>query len=577
MSDAQEFMEIRALATGLIDSDKERDSMFDGLSDIYHMEWSGTGEDRIQDTIAPDGHNTVSGMKNLLTGIRPEITVPLYVGSKSDEATASRIEKALNLIRRRFNTLRGTDVEGEAALSGSLFGLVVMKLAYVPDTVEALEQQAKKSKRADRDRLKQQIKFYKDLGKRAPFMVDVLDPRTVHVQRGADGLRCVVEYRERMVGDMRAEWGEHLFPVRQPTGQVKYYEYWDRYRYCKWVEDELLDLGEHDLPFIPYVIQDTNGTRIFGKTEYFPVLYAVWKGDLWKALNLVLTMMRSNVFALGNPTFIATGKSAHDADIPFDMAGARIPLDSGDSITMLSKDLNTKDMQSMYATLRQLVEESTLNKMVFGKSPEHILAYSTVNMLIQGAKSTLNPLLIGIARSLEALFEMVLLWVAFRKATVKLYGSNEMTELKASDINPDCIEVQVKLKPDIPQDRLQLLNMAKMAVDTGLASKYSARDLAGWLQPDEEDKRIALERIVEVLFQTRLQELLAPQEGATEVQQGETPVSPEQMQHIPPVIEGNEQGFTEARGGLPLVQQAGEPTPEFTESAAENMENLGER
>jgi len=452
-----------------------------------------------------------------------------------------------------------------------------MKLAYVPDTVEALEQQAKKSKRADRDRLKQQIKFYKDLGKRAPFMVDVLDPRTVHVQRGADGLRCVVEYRERMVGDMRAEWGEHLFPVRQPTGQVKYYEYWDRYRYCKWVEDELLDLGEHDLPFIPYVIQDTNGTRIFGKTEYFPVLYAVWKGDLWKALNLVLTMMRSNVFALGNPTFIATGKSAQDADIPFDMAGARIPLDSGDSITMLSKDLNTKDMQSMYATLRQLVEESTLNKMVFGKSPEHILAYSTVNMLIQGAKSTLNPLLIGIARSLEALFEMVLLWVAFRKATVKLYGSNEMTELKASDINPDCIEVQVKLKPDIPQDRLQLLNMAKMAVDTGLASKYSARDLAGWLQPDEEDKRIALERIVEVLFQTRLQELLAPQEGATEVQQGETPVSPEQMQHIPPVIEGNEQGFTEARGGLPLVQQVGEPTPEFTESAAENMENLGER
>jgi len=575
MSDAREFMEIQALATVLIDSDKERDSMFDGLSDIYHMEWSGTGEDRIQDTIAPDGHNTVSGMKNLLTGVRPEITVPLHVGSKSDEATASRIEKALNLIRRRFNTLRGTDVEGEAALSGSLFGLVVMKLAYVPDTVEALEQQAKKSKGTDRDRLKQQIKFYKDLGKRAPFMVDVLDPRTVHVQRGADGLRCVVEYRKCTVGDMWAEWGEHLFPTRQPTEQVKYYEYWDRYRYCKWVEDELLDLAEHDLPFIPYVIQDTNGTRIFGKTEYFPVLYAVWKGDLWKALNLVLTMMRSNVFALGNPTFIATGKSAQDADIPFDMAGARIPLDEGDSITMLSKDLNTKDMQSMYATLRQLVEESTLNKMVFGKSPEHVLAYSTVNMLIQGAKSTLNPLLIGIARSLEALFEMVLLWVAFRKATVKLYGSNEMTELKASDINPDYIEVQVKLKPDIPQDRLQLLNMAKMAVDTGLASKYSARDLAGWLQPDEEDKRIALEKIVEVLFQTRLQELLSPPE---QVQQGEAPevqqVSPEQMQFIPPVIEENEQGFTEARGGLPLVQQTGEPTPEFTESAAENMENL---
>ena len=575
----QDFMDIQALAAEMIEADGKRDVMFQGLQDMYKMEWEGPPDTQIRSTVAPDCHNTIQGMVDLLVGVRPDIKVPVMAGSKGDEERASRIEKILGLIRNRFNNLRGSDVEEEAALVGSLYGMLPMKLACVSDTAEALEKQSRKHnlESEERQRLKKQVAFYKDLAKRSPFLVDVLNPLSVHFQRGADGLRCVVECRERTVTDLRADWGEHIQPHLQPTNRVVYYEYWDRHRYCKWAEGELLDMGEYNLPFIPYVIQDVKGTRIFGRTEYFPILYACWKGDLWKALNLSLTMMRSNVYALGNPTIIATGKSAHEADISFDLSGGRVSLEQGDTLHFLTKDLNTTDMQQMYGALRQLVEESTMNKMIFGKPPEHVLAYSTVNLLIQGARHTLMPLLTGIGNGLQCLMEMILLWLSYRGKTLSMYGDGEMLELKASDIDVDRIEVLVKLKPDIPQDRLQTLNMAKMAVDTKLASRYTARDFAGWMQPDEEEKRIAAEQLVDVLWQVKLQELmrtLAPEQAQTPEQMQPEQPTPEQMQFIPPVMDKDEQGFTEARGGLPLVQQMGEPTPEFTESAAENMENL---
>jgi len=138
-----------------------------------------------------------------------------------------------------------------------------------------------------------------------------------------------------------------------------------------------------------------------------------------------------------------------------------------------------------------------------------------------------------------------------------------MVTLKPSDIDLEHIEVLVELKPDIPQDRLQLLNMAKMAVDTGLSSRYTARDLAGWMQPDEEEERIVKEQLTNLFLQTKMQEL----SQATQPEQ-----QPEQQ--LPPGMP-DETGYTQTQAGLPQVQNTGEPTPEFTQSAAENMENLG--
>lgn len=567
-TDRREFQRIQSLTESMIKADAVRNKMFKGMEDIYRMNWVGAGSQDIRDTVSPDCHNTIRGLVDLLAGAKPDIKIPRDPDSQEGEEIASKIEKTLELIRRRFNRLRGSDVEEEAVLTGSLFGVVVLKYAYVSATADAIEDQAKKHNLdpEKRKRLKEQVEFYQDLSKRSPFMVDVLNPMTIHFQRGPDGLRSVVECQQKTVADIRAEWGEHLLVTRQPGEDVMYREYWDRFQYCKWVDDTPLDMGTNSS--IPYIVKDINGTRVFGNTEYFPILYAVWKGDLWAALNLVLTMMRSNVFAFGNPAWICTGKSAHDADIPFNMASVRIDLDPGDSITPLTKDLNTTDNQLLYSTFRQLIEESTLGKLLLGKAPEHLLAFSTVNMLIQGEKSKLSLLQLGVADALSELFEKMLILVANGGKTLTMFGKGAMTELKPADIDVDRIEVLVELKPNIPQDRLQLLNMAKMGVDAGLASKYSARELAGWMQPDEEEERITEEQLFEVIKQMKFQEIAQPQEqqpGAPQqlgTPEPTTPPSP----FIPP------KGYTEADAGLPAVQSVGEPPPEFTRSAEQNME-----
>ena len=578
--DKREFTDIQSIAKSMIDADSERDAMFAELKDIYKMDWAGVPAGYgIENTVAPDCHNTIRGMVDLLVGVRPSIKIPTKPGATGEEENASKIERALGLIQRRFNRVRGSDVVEEATFAAALFGMVVIKYAYVPATAAEIKKQSigHSVRPEQRKLLKDQVEFYENLAKKSPFMVDVLNPISVHSQRGSEGLRRVVERQVKTVADIRAEWGEHLLLDSGITEEVIYYEYWDRTRYCKWVENTVLDMGENASPSIPYIICDVNGTRIFGRTEYFPVLYPVWKGELWKRLNVVLTMMSSNTFALGNPSFVCTGKSAHDADIPFNMAGSRINLEEGDSISMLTKDLNTTDMQQLYATIRQLVEESTMNKMIFGKPPEHVLAYSTVNMLIQGARHTLMPIQVAIGDALGELFENILLLIVHHKKTLKLFGDGVMSELAPSDIDVDQIEVLVKLKPDIPQDRLQLLNMSTMAVDKGLASKYTARENAGWMDPDQEEERITQEQMIEAIRLVKLMEMqqaLAPQGQEPQGQEEGVPpemATPQELaKHIPPPDD-----LSGMVGGVPQVMNTGQPNPEFTESAAENMEKQG--
>lgn len=588
MADKGEFEHIRTIAEELVAEGAARNAMFEEVQKIFEMQWDRRPEtSHIREVVSPGGHNVIRGMVNIMSSCRPRFNVPCNEGDSTDEARRDLVERAVRVMFERVNDARGENLFGQWALSGALFDMMVGKMVRTRDHARMLQKHAdRRGRKGDKKRLDRQIADYYELAETHPFLVDPVTPSSVFIRRGPMGIEYLVEKRRRPVHAIRQEFGETACPQHKLTDSIWYMEYWDRYQYCKWVEsdDEPFVLDEYDYPsFIPYIVHEVNGTELFGRTALFPILYPLYKGELWESANVALTMWRSNLFALGNPTLIAVGKSAHEAEIPKHLAGGRVNLEHGDSIGQLQLNLVPNDLREFYNAVRILEEESTINKMVFGKPPENILAYSTVNLLVQGARHSIVALQEAMSRMGTEMARKMLRWIKESGESERLYGDRYTITLTPDDINAQTLLIQAEFRPEIPQDRLQLANMAKMLVDSGILSKHSARSLSGSAQPDEEEDLIVREQIRQLFTNMKLQELR--QAMAVEPTPPPPQSEPSVTDFIPPPMEEGQEFPTPTPGRIgskpgllvPLVQLTGSPPEEFQEAASENMSPIGGR
>ena len=577
-----EFHKISQAAQELIRADAMRDAMLAAMRNIFEMRWDRAPRDpQIREMVSPGGHNVVRGMVNIMTGVKPTFNVPYDEGDIESEEKRSMAEKYLATLFNAADDVHGHSLVMDMALSGSLYDLIACKLMRTKDHAALLQQYAdEKGDRTSKKRLDKQIAFYDELAETHPFLIDVISPETIHYKRGVGGVLYLVEARRRTIDSLREEFGETACPNRSINDVVTYYEYWDRYQCCKWAEyaTEPFLLAEYDTPsFIPYIVTEVNGSDLFGEVQLFPILYAIWRGDIWEAQNMALTMWRSNLYAMGNPTLVAIGPSAHEADIPMHLAGGRINLNPGDSISQLGVNLAPPEMVAFNNLARALEEESTVNKMVFGRAPETLLAYSTVNLLVQGARHSLVALQFAMSRAVTELSRKMLRWIKESGEPVTLFSDKKKLTLRPDDIDQQILLVESGLKPDIPSDRLQMANMAKMLVDSGILSRYSARVLAGYNQPEDEEDKITRERIREIISRSKLAELeqmfapKPPEEAPSQQtpsammgQRAEQQLEAENLAYTRP-------GFIGQEANVPIVQVLGQPPDEFTQAAANNM------
>jgi hypothetical protein len=290
-----EFYEVRDLAQQLIDADVSRNELFTAYQKAYDMDWALKEKAYwLRETISPDAHNAIRGTRNILSTTAPVISVPHDNNDRRAAERAEETAKALRLIFAAASNLREQPIEAEAVHYGALDGWVVLKLAKTSDLAKAKGLDAKRRER------------YKALAARCPFLVEVLDPRGVHVARGAHGLDCVVECQERTVSQVKAAWGPHdeLFKDAKGTKLLIVNTYWDYDETWVWAEgytQEPIYTATHKMPFLPYVVQRLDES----------MLHAVVKSHAWEWQNLVLTMMASQVFALGNMSWVLKGPTAH--------------------------------------------------------------------------------------------------------------------------------------------------------------------------------------------------------------------------------------------------------------------------
>jgi hypothetical protein len=491
---------------------------------------------------------------------------------------------------------RGMPLLVDAMYSAATFGMIAFKLQSTVEMARFYKEQIKLEKNSkEKARMESSLEEYEELADATPFLVNAVNPKALHLVRTAKGLERLVEHREIETTELWSEFGREAAPHMKVGDTVNYFEYWDRYQFCCWTSEskEPLRHEENNLGFVPYVVQYVYGsTTAFGKTKVYPLLYSAWQGKTWDRMCLALTMITSNIMAMGQPSIAVEGDGMDAADLPFDLVGARINLPAGGKVHFLNEKLNTDQMHSMYQLLAGLFEQSTMNRMIFGKAPEHVLAFSTVNLLIQGARHQIQaPILLG-GKALGELYRLMLRWLKHIGEEIKLYGEAEELILKPDMIPDGRIVVNVQLRPDMPQDRLQTGQLAKTLVDAGMLSYESALELMGYMDPQEElDKSLrqnVRRAIQDFIIQEQLREVApAIQEAGTE----EEPQSPwelpeEQAQQPqpgapPPGAQPPQMSPEELQGLIPprqpeapLVQQQGTPGLRQELSAALGNEDL---
>ncbi len=137
---------------------------------------------------------------------------------------------------------------------------------------------------------------------------------------------------------------------------------------------------------------------------------------------------------------------------------------------------------------------------------------------------------------------------------------------------PEHIYLSVKLKPDVPLDRMQRANTAMLMVNAGIYSKERAMGDMGITDPDQVTEEMFFERLTEARWQSMIdgmaeqrqmamqqQQLAAQQQQQLEAQQTQLAGAP------------GGQGFNPAQGGGPPAEAA----PGATREGVTGLDSLG--
>jgi len=539
MADKPDFAKVREQCEQWVQLHAQRDAMYKAIERMVQMDWDyAPTEEYIKPTMSPDPHNAIIGIVRLMTSTEPQISVGSCPNDQASIDTADKLEKVLKALWYKANAEQQWPLHYGACYSAALYSEVCIQIGSMADNVAW---SAAKGQTAER---------LQEEARQRPFVYSVKNPTQVYPQFGAFGLRSVLHRYVRRLWEVKEWWGSNAKHVDgEDLDLVTYNDYWTEEHRIVWVSshDKPILYERHGLPFIPWVCRVVMGSGLYAEPEKqrVPMLLPLHKGKWWHRQNLLYTAFFTLASQMGWPTWIVKTNDGRDIAIDLNRPGGQIPLRLGESVEPLQKMLIDAAVTQGLQIADQKTVASTLPRIVFGESPGSTMAYSAMNLLSQGGRLPLVPIEQQVGRALAEMFEVTLKWIAHRGEPVELYRVGELASIEPADINTAHIEIDVKLKADIPQDRLQLANVVNLLRQPGpdglpLISRMSAVDLLGYMQPGDEFDQIVTEAIEAKLVSAEL-------DKTDQARQGMVP--PAGMQQPEPPQ------------GLPPVQQFGTPEP----------------
>lgn len=529
----------RNCATQLIARYAERDAFNLTIRKAFHLEWQqAPTADWIKPTMSPTAHNAAMGAIRLLTATEPQITVPYDQNDETAKAVSDKIEAACKAMWDGSGRIAGRPAHYEMATSAVLFGELC---ASVSSTAEMVATAEKADIRGSLNRMRA-------MQRETPYYIKLYDPSKCYPDFDRFGLNRIVMRQTSTWGEVVDRFGkladEAMPENTKSNAKVTVVDYYDWAYRGTWIEEGTKIIWEeHNLPFIPFIAQVTDGSFLFDydrpELQRISLLYSLLKSGAWQRENLSLTTIFSLVYAIGSSPLLIrkTNNKGEPLVIDRSVPGGVIDIGMDESLEPFAQQVFDQALMTTLDISKRMANESTIQPQALGAPPQGTMAYSSISLLSQAGRLPLVSHKEIMGRAAAQCLMTALRWYRDDGEKTKFYRRDRsVVNLDPADV-PEDITVHVTIEPDLPQDRLQAANVAGMLVDRELASKAWVREnilsIGQTHQMDTDiwtEKRLGIElqRLIEKLKakdQIEVQGMMAEVQKQQSGENGQTPGS----------------------------------------------------
>lgn len=529
------FAEVRGYAKELRSAHSERDEMLKDIEGMYLMHKTAgdvaleAGSPDIALTKSPDERVAIQAVVRLLTTSVPKVSMPREA-NYGKEDTSDMIEKGANALLASSDRANRRPMHYDAVLSGALYDLVSIRVSCAEDIMDQLEEGGMSA--GAKERMKRALKH-------TPFIFEVLNPLTVYPVWDMYGLKAQLNVTKVKVKDIVGLYGEKALKLLGEEDELRDKELWDytddQYRVV-WCGDEYLVCEEHGLPFLNIATSTVSGSGLFSEAvdQYEPFLYTVYRSGMDQRKTEALTATATMGRVYGLSPLLKYTRGPNDEEPPATQQVGLFSLwdvpNGAQLEPVLNKGITDPSVWNNLQLWMQKTEEATIYKSVLGQSQSN--TYSQTALLSQLGRIPLDIIASMTGRCIADALEVALRWIKLNKKGVKAYNRNDgaLTEIDP-ELIPDYFNLNCKLKPALPQDKLQSAQVAVTLVQAGVTSiAWVQENILDIEQPQDMRKEIWMEHFQDELAKLELQKaVMQPAQQKQEQEQAEQMANPEEM------------------------------------------------
>jgi hypothetical protein len=598
------FKNISTLDNQLILDDQLLHASYVEYENMVHGRWnlpSGLSDvPGIHKVVTTDPYDAMSTLRRVLSKNQPKISIhPIAPNSETKEKTDA-MERGMAWIYKQSSSRRPTDLTADLAWSAGLYGQCIGQVIDIKNEIGA-----RKSFKGETKELQRAL-----IG--GPFLVELHNPKFVHIERSSYGIESVLTKKVIKASEAVSFWGERAKPLNAALAKMKPAERDKAYVtvFDHWAKDErwvymfvrdnpntnatpidgeaikIIEGENPDMEFMPWFARMT-GSGLEGSTleTIQPMLKPVFDSGMWHTQCTIETMVMSKSIKLfGRPTLKEEGNNPAKAEVDYgpESMGDILKAPVDNTVSELRQDVLDQALLVMGDRVASRMDKATLSRLLqTGEFPSGMAA-SAINIVTQSAVEGLGPFKRVAEQAIEDIVRLELLHIHYAGEQYVVDGAAQTGQqqivIDPVDINPSYIYVDVELTAVVPTDQVARANAGNMLMQMGYPVEKVFEQI-GEVDGSAAMKQAMKEQFITKMFGEKLadidlrvqmkaaqaqlqmqQQAQAAAQSAQNSQAGQTPPTGMEGQGANPAAGGSSAGTTfesqtgGTRDGTPLAQ-----------------------
>lgn len=489
----------------------ERNAMIEEMRELRFMLHGIDAPEAVQPEKVrmPKADEIVGAMVGVLTTDPFSITVPPASEKAASQEQSSLMETWAMAALHQLEMQADTDVVAKFVETLIADGHGCMRMLHAPQLWKgAPRRKRKKGKPQETDEEYNERTEDWKRGQSLPIVWTWCDPLTIYPLWGEFGLEAVLEEdtRDVLTLDTR-HWDEgapelgELSKAHRGTGGVKFQQLWTRDKLVYAVEGKIVRSTTHRYGTPPYAYATglgaaTSDPKYKGYSVYWVIRHLIPYLDRLLSQKGTYIRMRS----WPSIVFKSTGSIITDDGTPVlrnvkIAPGESINLYPDEEISFLDWKGTGPDADEMIQLVMASIDRVGVSSVMQGQSMGD--SGYAINQLIAAARMRYKPIVAHAERALQQQVRRLFDIVEFQiKQPVHVYDHGEKGGWLT--LAPDDLkgyrQVKVRLNPLMPTDTYARSSQALNEVRGGLRSRSGAMEMIGIEQPDEEMRKIRVDR-----------------------------------------------------------------------------------